>query len=586
MAQHPLFLRFGELFRGERYPEAMAVLDELEQAMPGAPQVAWHRANCLEKLERHDEVAAELDKVLARAPDYAPAIIKRVRYTAEGDERADEDFDDQSLPEGEQMRRAAERAEAALDASRRAESELRRALSLQPDNVDGLELLAGVLRYRESDDLGAARAESDALLDRAIALAPDRVDLLDTRANVLRSDALRMSLDDDESAPPADDPDIIETYSGMRYHRPTLERVLADYERCHAITDQHRYAVRMGMVLHDLERFDEALARYDQALEQMAEDSPLRDHIVELRSRSENNGAGEREQMAQLLEQSLDDDEDDRSLQDDMAAQAVLGAAQAVRQGRPVAEALESRLSDDPDTMMAMNIAQQILNAAHEAPPELEEVDPSQYPGYQRRYIEKIGREIAPLGLDYIGDGEAKGLFPMLGQHVLIRFYGDESGEMGVAAFALRPKWPGWVAFGLLLLSRQWKTHGMVECVSQFSDGSHLSTQFESPSPFRYAGSVQVERMPVGTSVSDLVARHLQRHAAYKAAHPDATPLVANDIEGMDLRWREGQRAKRDYRVSIGYVTDEELRQLLGAQYDRYADKVRQQLVEMAADYS
>jgi hypothetical protein len=290
--------------------------------------------------------------------------------------------------------------------------------------------------------------------------------------------------------------------------------------------------------------------------------------------------------MARMLEQSLRAESGERSLQDDMAAQAVLGAAQAIRHGRSLEDAMESRVSEDPDTMTAMNIAQQILNAAHELPPELEEVNPSAYPRYQRRFVERIGGQIAPLGLDYIGDGEARGLFPMLGQHVLIRFFADEEGEIGVAAFALRPKWPGWMGFLLMLLARQWKTHGMVECVSQFSDGTHLSTQFENPSPFEYAGRVQVETMAAGSSVKALVARHLARHQAYKAAHPQVAPLVAHDIEGMDLRWREGQQVKRAYRQSIGYVTDGELRRLLGEHYERYAGKVRQSLADMATDYA
>ncbi|MCK7594059.1 tetratricopeptide repeat protein [Pseudomarimonas salicorniae] len=581
MAQHPLFLRFGELYRAERFEEALAILDRLEQALPGAPQVSWHRANCLEKLERYDEVAAALDRVLEGAPDYVPAIIKRVRYTPDG--FADEDDDDE-LPEGQLMQRAAERAERARESSRFAESELRRALSLQPDNVDGLELLSNVLRYREDEELDASRVEAEALLDRAIELAPDRVDLIETRANTLRSDALCGYAEGDENLP-ASDPDLVQTYAGLRYHRPTLERALADYDRCLALTGHHRYAVRLGMVLHDLGRFDEALARYDQALAQMEPADPTREHVCELRERSEDQGAGEREQVARLLERGLTG-EGDRSLQDDLAAQAVIGAAQAVRHGRSLQEALDSRLSEDPETLVAMNIAQQILNTAHEPPPQLEEVDPARFPLYQRRYVERIGRDIAPLGLDYIGDAEATGLFPMLGQHVLIRFFADGEGEIGIAAFAIRPKWPGLSGFLRMLLARQWKSHGMLECVSQFEDGTHLSTQFENPSPFRYEGAVQIERLPVATPVRDLVARHLERHAAYKAGHPGVRPLIANDVEGMDLRWREGQMSKREYRRSIGYISDAELRQLLGDNYDQYAVRVREQLALLAEDYA
>ena len=190
------------------------------------------------------------------------------------------------------------------------------------------------------------------------------------------------------------------------------------------------------------------------------------------------------------------------------------------------------------------------------------------------------------LGLQHVGDAEARGLFAMLGQHVLIRFFADASGEIGVAAFALRPKWPGWLGWLLLRLSGKWKVSSMVECVSQFEDGAHLSTQPESVSPFEYGGLVQVERMPQGTPLEALVARHRERVVAHKAINPGSRAMRATDLEGMERRWLEGQKAKRAYRASIGYASDAELRQLLGAHHERLGAKVRQQLAVLAVDHA
>jgi hypothetical protein len=372
----------------------------------------------------------------------------------------------------------------------------------------------------------------------------------------------------------------------MRYSRSALEAALDDYERCFALGGHYRHAVRMGSLLHDLGRFDDALQRFDDALALMPADDPAREFIVETRSRSENNGAGEREQMAKLLESSILEDGKDRSLQDDMAAQAVLGAAAAIRAGRRVDQALEARISDDPDTMTAMGIAQQILNVAHEPLPQLEAVEAKDYPGYQRSFVDRVGRQAASQGLRKIADSEAKGLFPILGQHVLIRFFADNSGEVGLAAFALKPKWPGWLGFLILLLTGKWKVTGMVECVTQFDDGSHISTQYVSPSVFGYGGQVQIELLPQNSSVKDLLARHLQRVAAHKQSAPSSVALIADDLEGMDRRWRESQHAKRAYRASIGYITESELKQMLGSHHARFGDKVREQVALLAADYS
>lgn len=575
MAHHPDFVRFSDAFRNESFEEALGLVDALIAAHPRAAALRWHRANCLEKLERFDAVKAELDALLTLKPDYVPAIVKRVRY-AEADLNDADDTDDEELSEAEQALHDKLAAERALAASLHAESELRRALSLQPDDVDALHLLSDVLQYREDAD--ALAEEAAALLDRAIDLAPQRVELLETRASRHRSAAMRF-----DDGP--EDADTVSSFSGMRYSRSALQAALADHERCFALDRHYRHAVRMGILLHDLGRFDEALLRFDDALALMPADDPAREFIVETRSRSENHGAGEREEMARLLESSILEDGKDRSLQDDMAAQSLLGAAAAIRAGRRVDEALDSRISDDPDTMMAMGIAQQILNVAHEPPPQLEEVDAKDYPGYMRSFVDRVGRRAAVQGLRTIADGEAKGLFPMLGQHVLIRFFADNSAEVGLAAFAFKPKWPGWLGFLILLLTGKWKLTSMVECVTQFDDGTHISTQHMSPSVFGYGGQVQIELLPKSSSVEDLLTRHLQRVAAHKQAAPASVALVADDLDGMDRRWRASQHVKRAYRASIGYITESELKQLLGSHHARFADKVREQVALLAADY-
>jgi hypothetical protein len=288
--------------------------------------------------------------------------------------------------------------------------------------------------------------------------------------------------------------------------------------------------------------------------------------------------------MARLLEDALRGDGKDRNLADDNAVQALLGAAQAIRAGRSVQDALEARISDDPDTQMATSIAQQILNVSCEPPPGLVAVDFADYPGYQRRFVARASKALEAAGLARVCDAEAKGLFDMLGQHVLIRFHRDDDGSIGVASFALKPKWPGWIGFLLLLVTGKWKVYPMVECVTQFEDGTHLSTQHENPSPFRFDGAVRIEHMPRGTPIPALVERHRARVSEHRAQHPQAVAMRADDIEGMERRWRATQQAKRGYRAAVGYVTDDELRGLLGGQYDRFADKVRERLAVLAED--
>lgn len=573
MSAHPEFVRFADAFRHERYDEALTCIDALIASYPDQAPLHWHRANCLEKLERDAEVPQALDRVLALSPDYAPAIVKRVQYSnlfADVDEVELDDLDEAALSRIEREQQA--RAQAA---TRHNEAELRRALALDPNLVDGLYLLSNTLR--EYEDAESLHAEADALLDRAIELAPLRVDLIEARATRRRTAALC------EFDRPVD-ADTIQTFQGIRYSRGGLEAALADYDTAHALAGGYRFAVRKGMILHDLGRYDEALASYDEALGAMDSNDPKRQFILETRALSENNGAGEREQTARMIEDAVRGDGKDRVAIDDIAAQAMLSAAQAIRAGKPLNEAIDARISEDPDDLMAINIAQQILNVAHEPAPQLEVVDAGSFPSYQRRHVEQLGTQAEAIGLRTVGDAEAKGMFLVLGQRVLLRFFADESGEIGIAGFAMKPKWPGFIGFLLLLLTGKWRTHRMLECVTQFDDGTHLSTQYENPSVFEFGDKIQIERVSLKTSMQDLVARHAERVAAHKATHPQAVAMVADDLEGMEHRWREGQRVKRAFRSSIGYVTDAELKRLLGAHHARFATKVKAKLAMLADD--
>jgi hypothetical protein len=179
----------------------------------------------------------------------------------------------------------------------------------------------------------------------------------------------------------------------------------------------------------------------------------------------------------------------------------------------------------------------------------------------------------------------------MLGRQVLLSFFSDEAGEMGVAAFCMKPKKVNPVAMLFLLMTGKWsvlrslfKVHSLVECVSQFSNGDYVNTQYFSVSPFEYGPPIYIEKVPTTASIAELVSRHQERLEEHKLAYPGAIALQVRDLEGMDDRWVKGQQIKREYRRKINYITEPELKQLLGSSYDKLADRVRSKLKILAAD--
>jgi tetratricopeptide (TPR) repeat protein len=492
--------------------------------------------------------------------------VRQVQLEAVGEEAED----DEPTPA---QAAAREREDAAR--RQRQEAQLRRAIAIDPSLADAYFGLSLLLRFSADGEPAGRGSEADTLLDRAVALAPDNLDFRAARADVHRMHAMQGA----ESVP---EDERVVTYSGMAYVRAELELALDDFEQCARLDGSYRYLLRAGQILHDLGRYDEALARYDEALRRMPADSPHRQHVTEMRARSENNGAGERDEMAKLLEGLIG--QGDRNLADDNVATMLMGAARAVRGGKSVGDALAARMSESPEDFMAANIAEQILNVAFEAPPQLVEVDAATFPAYQRRYAAKQRKALEAAGMRHVAYAEAAGMTPTLGQRVLLGLYTDTKGDAGVATFAMRPKWPGLVGFLVLFLKGKWKTHTQTECVTLFDDEAYFTTQYENISPFGYGGTIDIERLPRATRVDALAARHRERIAAYRAAHPHARPFATGTLADADANWRRGQAIKRAYRRSIGYATDAELRGMLGAHYDRLGEKVRAKLDELSVD--
>lgn len=569
--EHPEFDLFKRAFKEERYTDALKSIKLLISKFPQSFALRWHYVKVLERLERLPETRQALRKVLSMRGDFVPALILQVQLDFYNQDEADED-----LPEEEQEEQQQARFEDL-------EQRLYKILSLDPKAVDALHLLSGLLRGHQGD---AHLDKANQLLNRAIALAPQRVDLLEDRANTFIASA--MLYEDDTTTEQAD---IVTTYHGARYSRPILELALADFKHCYDLSNQHRYGLRVASILHDLGRFDEALVAYDQVLSKVAEDDPHRPFIVERRARSLNNGGGEREQMAQMLEAAIGKGGKDRNLEEDNVANAILSAANAIRSGKSVGEALESRISDDPFDNVVTSIAVQILNVANEPHPHLVPANPKDFPAYQREFIEQCKGDLTPLGLHHVCDAEAEGLRLMLGKRVLLSFFADATGETGVACFSLKPKSPTLLGLLILFFTGKWKllaslrkVTSMVECVSQYSNGDHLSTQYESVSPFTYGQPIYIKKLPRTASTADLVALHLSRVEEQREQYPRVKPLKALDLAGMEERWVKGQDVKRAYRAGIGYITEPELKQLLGANYAKFGDKVRAKVALLAAD--
>lgn len=540
--------RFADCLRGGDFDAALTLIDDLVADHPEQAPLHWHRARVLRALDRDDDALAAVERVIELKPDYAPAWLLRAELAA---------------PDAD---------------GHHPESDLRRALALDPDLARAHLLLARCLGD------GVRRDEAEAELARALELDAGQHEAWALRAEWRRREAM-LGFGDEG----ADTPGLIRTFSGQRYSRSKLEAARADFEQALALKNDRHIRLRLADLLHDLGAHDEALAAFDAVLAITPTDDPGRAMIEDLRARSLDGGRGEREQMVRALEQALSDADasEKATLGHDPAAAMIGNDAVGVRSGMGPEQAPGQFVSDHPDDALAIDIARKIHALAHEPEPDYVRTDVAIYPKFMREFAESVTDALGAQGYRVIGDYEPAHLAAQLGKPTLVRIYAAADGITCAASYRVEPKWPGWIAFLVLKLSGKWQRPAVVELETGFDDGGFLITNNAgADSPFAWRGRVDLTALAPATSPAVVHARHRERIARYRREHPNATAeRVDTDAKIMAMQARIGA-AKSEYRRSIGYVEENELRQLLGAQYERLAARVRARLEQIVAAQS
>ena len=533
----------GELFRSKDYPGALQILDELIATFPRAAPLHFHRSRCLDALGRPEEAAQALDDALALAPDHGPTILARVELAEAHYEALD------PLPL------------------------LRRAIAREPDNATALFFFARAVLdgATEAADPGSVE-EALASLDLSIALDPQRAEAWARRGQYhhLRSHGA------------ADGPDVVRDALGIGYHRGALEQALADITRAAELKADNQYNRLCARIAALLGQDDLAASHMDRVLERMPADAPARVFVEEERARYARGKEGEREDLAEMLEQAGESEGVERSLAEDASYALTHATAELVRQGADLQSALEAMVGDEsPEGLQATQVAFGLYGVAHEPDPDLAEVDPAQFPAFQRKHADACEKALAPLGYTRLAYAEARGISAQQGQRALLGLFTHP--EYGSAAsFAIRPKWPGLIGFLLMVLTGRWKTARMLECATRFDDDFFMNSRAAGPDPFDTSGisNLSFEKLPPGASPRDVAERHIERVA--ERIDEGHAVVPTHSIEDIEAGWRATSELKREYRQSIGYATDEELRALLGKHYDKLADLVRDRLTLLA----
>jgi len=161
--------------------------------------------------------------------------------------------------------------------------------------------------------------------------------------------------------------------------------------------------------------------------------------------------------------------------------------------------------------------------AASVRPPELVRVDASLFSFDQQRDCNAPAAELRTLGFAPLLDAASpafsrRGLAP-----ILIRFYGDESGDNLV------------IRFSAVLQQRPAQ---LLACTSMFSDGHVVIAQRDGDWPVPTAAGIDVSRLPQRASLVELVTRHVGHCATHLRRSPDLTCRPLRTLADCDRVWQ------------------------------------------------
>ncbi len=509
---------FASEFRSGRSDAAFAILDALIAEFPSHAPLYWHRARALRALARNDEALAAVNAAIERKNDFAPAFALRAQL---------------------------------LHGGGSAEADLKRAVALDPSLADAHVLYARLLIGKER------LTEADAAIAVGLAHHPTCAPLLIERAHI---HARRAQLGFGDTI--AGDADTIALASGFRVSRHALTAAAADFRQALALAPQPLVRMELARVLDQLgEQFlalDELAAASREA---PAEDS-VQHSIAELRTQIRDGSATRAERLEQLLIEPS-------------------AAPPPSEDAPPVSiDELRHQLGGVRGLdKIALDLCLSVYALAYPTPLELAPTDAASFPRFMREFAAGALASMSAHGYRHIADVDALSFREMTGQPTLLRIFASADGVTCAAAYRTEPRYPGWWQYWLLKLLGKWPRPAVIDLETAFDDGGFLvTTNTASTDPFGYRGAVDIVKLSPDSSPPVLIAKHRERVERYRREHPNATAQRVDTLEKIIAMQRRLAQVKAQFRRSIGLVEENELRQLLGANYDTLRPLVREQL--------
>jgi hypothetical protein len=203
------------------------------------------------------------------------------------------------------------------------------------------------------------------------------------------------------------------------------------------------------------------------------------------------------------------------------------------------------------------------LDAVYGEPHEMVRVSPAAFPEADLDFYDRARHELEARRYRWIADVEDLTMTRIYPQNrTFLRLFVDAGGMVRASAYHLHPRG---VVISLLQLVQLFPRHlRVLELVSEIqgtflvTSNTHGVDRLDSPPEAR------VERMPLGTPLAEIIARHEARITELLRAHPERTPAAFEGLDDVLASMARAHVVMARHRQRVGGLSRDELERLKG----------------------
>ena len=483
----------------------------------------------LEGLERYREARHVIDRLIERHPDQPELWIRRASLYH-------------------------------FDAIEAGLGDLEEGLKMHPGNVKLVLMKANLLGSLERN------REAAITFAEAVNAFPNDAEPKLQRARWLESSAARATTPEDS----------LRDLYGITYSRSQLEAALADIDAAIEIESRWRRHFRRARVLQKLQRNEDAIHALQIALKVMDKGEPGRHYVEEKLSEfselQSNHSSAEPSQLK-------DEDEISNALVEHISESAMHSALSSLPAGDSLRDSIENIACHGKLDSAASTIASDLFVNANQPPPHFVATISENFAAAARRHCERAQAQLEPHGYYCHGDFEPVHLETRSGAPILMRlFTGDDYSTMA-AIYRLEPKRPPFFSWLAMVLTGRWKKPSLIHFETELSDGRFVITSNSAGiSRFEDGAAVIRQELPNNSSPEMVLRAHRRKLLSTLNETPGLAVVKVPTTEALSASQNRLRLVKNKYRRDIGYVTEAELREILGSSYNKLADLVRAKL--------